>query len=402
MRIRHVAPPPTAPGPATGSRLRFWGAFYALLFLIAGTNLPTPLYHGLQQRFGFSSLTVTLLFAVYVAVLVPSLLFFGPLSDAVGRRRVLVPAVAVAALGSMVFALATDLTWLFGARLLQGVAVGAASGPLTAALNEAEPSGDRRRAALAATLASAGGLGAGPLLAGVLAQYGPAPYRLPFVVEIVLLVPALVAVALLPVGRPGAAWRPRRPSIPPAMRGTFGTSAAVSFLGFTVVGLFLTLVPAYVTGLSGSDNLALSGGAVALMLCCACGAQLLAYGKSTRVLQITGLALLATGSVLLAAAGAVSSLPLLGAATVLGGIGQGRLYLGSITEVNRAAPPHRSADVLSSFYVVGYFGVAVPVIGCGLLAQRTGLLHAVQLFTAVVAVLCLAALTVLRRRAHHA
>lgn len=401
MRIERVAPQAATPRPATGSRLRFRGVFYTLLLLIAGTNIPTPLYHGLQQRFGFSSLTVTLLFAVYVAVLVPSLLFFGPLSDAVGRRRVLVPAVAVAALGSVVFALATDLAWLFGARLLQGVAVGAASGPLTAALNEAEPTGDRRRAALAATLASAGGLGAGPLLAGVLAEYGPAPYRLPFVVEIVLLVPALVAVALLPADRPATAWRPRRPSIPPAVRGVFGTSATVSFLGFTVVGLFLTLVPAYVTGLSGSDNLALSGGAVALMLCCACAAQLLAYGGNAHTLQTSGLALLAMGSALLAAAGAVSSLPLLGAATVLGGVGQGRLYLGSITEVNRAAPQHRSADVLSSFYVVGYFGVAVPVIGCGLLALRTGLLHAVQSFTVIVAVLCLGALLVLHRRSRH-
>ncbi|MEU1827085.1 MFS transporter [Streptomyces abikoensis] len=382
----------------TGSRGRFWAIAYTLLFLLTGTNVPTPLYRGFQQQFGFSPLMVTLIFAVYVAALVPSLLIFGPLSDAIGRRKVLVPAVIVAALGSAAFAMATNVAWLFGARLLQGLAVGAASGALTAALNEAEPTGNRRRAALVSTVASVGGLGTGPLLAGILAQYAPAPYKLPFIVEIILLVPAFIAVLLLPAARPATKWRPRRPSIPPSVRGVFGTNGTAGFLAFTVVGLFLALVPTYVTKLSGSTNLALAGGAVTLMLACSCLAQLLSYGKQARILQITGLALLATGLVLLAVAGGISSLPLLLVATVIGGIGQGMAFLGSITEVNRTAPPDRHADVISSFYVVVYLGVGVPVIGVGLLARTIPLLQAVQWFSAVIAVLCLIDLIALSRR----
>ncbi|MER7025448.1 MULTISPECIES: MFS transporter [Streptomyces] len=382
-----------------GSRGRFWAIAYTLLFLLTGTNVPTPLYRGFQEKFGFSPLMVTLIFAVYVAALVPSLLIFGPLSDAIGRRKVLVPAVVVAALGSLAFALATNVTWLFGARLLQGLAVGAASGALTAALNEAEPTGNRRRAALVSTVASVGGLGTGPLLAGVLAQYAPAPYELPFLVEITLLVPAFLAMALLPTTLPTVKWRPRRPSIPPSVRGVFGTSGTASFLAFTVVGLFLALVPAYVTKLSGSHNLALAGGAVTLMLACSCLAQLAAYGGKARTLQITGLALLAVGLVLLAVAGGISSLALLLVATVIGGAGQGMAFLGSITEVNRTAPPGRHADVISSFYVVVYLGVGVPVIGVGFLARVISLLEAVQWFSAVVAVLCLIDLIALSRRA---
>ncbi len=201
------------------SRWRFWACAYTSLILLTGTNLPTPLYRGYQERFGFSPLTVTLIFATYVLVLVPSLLMVGPLSDAVGRRRVLLPAVGVAALGSLVFAAAEGTGWLFAARLLQGLAVGAASGALTAALTELEPRGDRRRAALVSTVVSVGGLGLGPLLAGVLAQYAPAPRVLPFMVELVLLVPAALAMASLPATGTGPArWRPRRPQLPAAVR----------------------------------------------------------------------------------------------------------------------------------------------------------------------------------------
>lgn len=86
---------------------------YALLMLLTGTNLATSLYRGYAARFGFSPLMVTLIFAAYVAVLIPSLLIAGPLSDTVGRRTVLLPTVAVAALGSLVFALASGTGWLF-------------------------------------------------------------------------------------------------------------------------------------------------------------------------------------------------------------------------------------------------------------------------------------------------
>jgi MFS family permease len=86
------------------------------------------LYAGYERSFGFSPLTVTLVFAVYVAALIPSLLVAGPLSDAVGRRRTLIPAVALALAGSVIFALAAGTAWLFAARIVQGVAVGTASG----------------------------------------------------------------------------------------------------------------------------------------------------------------------------------------------------------------------------------------------------------------------------------
>lgn len=112
---------------------RFWAVSYALLVLLTGTNLATPLYGTYERLFSFSAVMVTAIFAVYIAALIPSLLVTGPLSDAIGRRAVLGPAMIVAAAGAAVFALASSTAWLFAGRVIQGAAVGAASGALTAA-----------------------------------------------------------------------------------------------------------------------------------------------------------------------------------------------------------------------------------------------------------------------------
>lgn len=378
-------------------RWKFWATAYTLLILLTGTNLPTPLYRGYEERFGFSSLMVTLIFAAYVAVLIPALLIAGPLSDAIGRRRVLLPAVALAVFGSLAFAFATNVFWLFAARMLQGVALGAASGALTAALTELEPTGNRRRAALVSTVASVGGLGAGPVLAGFLAQYAPAPRVLPFLFEVALLMPAAATIFVLPATGPVTRWRPRRPRIPTSMRSVFATSGTASFLAFAVVGLFLTLIPTYVTALSGSANLLLAGGVVALMLTCSAVAQIAGYGRPAGTLALIGLPLLAIGLVLLAAAGIASSLALLLAATIVAGVGQGLVFLGGLTAVNNAAPADRHAEVLSSFYVIVYLGVGVPVLGVGLLVTVSSLLIAVQCFAGVAALLCLILLASLAR-----
>lgn len=380
--------------PSSVGRWRFWGAAYTLLILLTGTNLPTPLYRGYEARFGFSPLVVTLIFAAYVAVLIPVCC-----SPARSRTR---SAIAGAAAGG-----GRGRTGIAGLRPRRryGVAVRRpyAPGPrhrsglgsLTAALTELEPSGNRRKAALVSTVASVGGLGLGPVLAGLLAQYAPAPYVLPYAIEIALLIPAAAAVLALPATRSGKRWRPRRPGIPHAMRAVFATSGTAGFLAFAVIGLFLTLVPTYVATLSGSGNLLLGGAAVALMLACSALAQLIGYGRPARALELAGLPLLAAGLVLLALAGGVASLPLLLAATVIAGIGQGLVFLGGLTAVNQAAPAERRADVISSFYVIMYLGVGLPVIGVGLLAAAVGLLAAVQYFACVVAALCLMVLLAL-------
>lgn len=379
------------PGSRSGRRRLFWGIAFLYLVLLAGTNLPTPLYRGYEQAFHFSPLVVTLIFSAYVGALLPSLLLAGPLSDAIGRRRILLPSVAAAIFGAMCFALANGVGWLFAARAIQGIAVGAASGALTAALVELEPDGNRARAAMVSAMALFAGIGAGPLLSGALAQYMSDPLVLPYLVEIALLLLASVAIARLPGHPSRSRWRPRRPQVPPPIRRPFIIAGTLSFLAGTVTGLFLTLVPSYALTLTGSTNLGLAGAAVALMFAASAATQRLAYGQPEPVLRLGGLGLILTGFVLLIVAGSAASLALLLAATLTAGVGQGLAFLAAITGVNEIAPPERRADVLSSFYVVTYLGTGVPVIGVGFLATAIGLLTAVQYCAAVVAGACLAA-----------
>ncbi|MDN5727164.1 MAG: MFS transporter [Propionibacteriales bacterium] len=376
--------------------VRFWGLAYVLLILLTGTNLATPLYGLYQSRFGFAASTVTLVFAVYVGTLIPALLLAGPLADAVGRRAVLLPAVAVAALGAGIFAYADSTSMLFLGRAVQGLSVGAASGALTAAIADAEPSGDQRKASLVATAASVGGLGLGPLVAGLLAELTPWPLLAPFLFELLALAPAIFAVLAIPASRTRNRWRPTMPRPPAGGRGMFWMSAAASFLAFSVTGLFLALAPSYVQLLSGQRSLILAGAVVALMIGASVVAQLIGADRITPHSQVPGLVVLAVGLIALAVSGLWGSLPLLLVAAVVAGIGQGVVFLGGLGEITRLAPTEQRAAVVSAFYVMVYLGVGVPVIGVGILATFVELLTAVVVFSVVVAAGCLITAGVLR------
>lgn len=200
------------PGHASGRSYRSRPAFAVvtatLALLMVGPNLVTPLYPLYQETFHFSPLTTTAIYGIYVGTLVPSLLLFGPLSDAIGRRRVLYGGLVFGVVGSLVLATASGTLSLALGRLLQGISVGAASGAAAAALRETEPSDDRARAATVAAAAMVGGSAAGPLLAGLLIQYGPAPRVLSYALHIALL--AIIAVWLRVLHEPhrNGSWKP--------------------------------------------------------------------------------------------------------------------------------------------------------------------------------------------------
>ncbi|MBF6064415.1 MFS transporter [Nocardia terpenica] len=179
--------------PAPRTTAAFWTTAAALLTLIAGTEIPTPLYVLYRARFGLSNAMLTTVFAIYALALIPTLLIGGRLADRFGRRRLIIGGLLAAAAGSLLLSAADSTTWLLAGRAIQGVAVGAATGAATAALVELD--GPHRRAAAVATSAVAGGGAAGPLLSGLLAQYAPAPRTLSYLIETALL---LTLAATLP------------------------------------------------------------------------------------------------------------------------------------------------------------------------------------------------------------
>jgi len=144
-----------------------------LAIMFFGATLPTPLYPLYRFAFGFGGVTLTLIYAVYVLGNLVALLFFGRLSDQIGRRPATLPAIGVGIVSTLAFLLADGTVWLFAARILSGFATGLAAGAATAWLAELQPQGDKAVAASIASAANFAGLAVAPLLAGTLAQLAP-------------------------------------------------------------------------------------------------------------------------------------------------------------------------------------------------------------------------------------
>ena len=164
----------------------FWVVAAAFCVNLAFSAVPTPLYVIYQQRDHFSTLMITVVYAVYAIGVIASLFLGGHVSDWVGRRRVLVPALAVNVLSAVLFIAVPSLPGLIIARVVSGVSIGLTTGTATAYLAELHlgaggaPAGLRPQ--VVATAANLGGIGIGPLSAGLLAQFVPSPLVIPYVI----------------------------------------------------------------------------------------------------------------------------------------------------------------------------------------------------------------------------
>jgi MFS family permease len=357
------------------------------LVLMAGANLATPLYALYAAKFHFSSLVLTTVFATYAVVLVPALIFFGRLSDRFGRRPVILAGLAVAAVGLVLFSVADGTAWLYGARAVQGLAVGIIGGPATAALVELDPDGNRRRAALFAGLAQAGGSAAGPLAAGVLAQWAPDPLRLCYLVGIGATLLVALATLTLPRSRAGEErWQPQWPRVPSEIRGEFARVALVAAIAWASVALYLSIVPSYAASLAKTHSIALLAAVSALALLASCAAQVAAPRHTQRI----GLLVLAVGMLGLILAAPAHSLAILVVGSVLAGIGHGASFLDAQQDVNELAPEERRGEVTAAFIAAIYGVVASAVIGAGLLDTRFSLQASVAVVAAALAVAAVA------------
>ncbi|MDQ0988482.1 MFS family permease [Streptomyces sp. V2I9] len=250
------------------------------------------------------------------------------------------------------------------------------------------------RAGLAATAANMGGLGCGPLLAGLLAEYAPWPLRLPFVVHLALIALAAVLTWFLPetvasARLRGLRLRPRGLAVPSAMRGVFVTSALAGFAGFSLLGLFTAVAPAFVAETLDVHNLGLTGLVVFTVFLASTAGQALMGRVGERRALPGGCFVLAGGLVLVGASLLCASLPLLVAGALCGGLGQGLAFRGAVTAISAAAPAEHRAATVSAFFVIAYLGISLPVVGVGALTLAIGLRDAGLTFSACVLALAL-------------
>ncbi|WP_435058625.1 MFS transporter [Streptomyces sp. bgisy060] len=352
---------------------------------MTGTTLPTPLYPLYQEEFGFSELTVTVVYAVYAFGVIGVLLLAGNASDTIGRRPTLYGGLGFAAASALCFLFADGLAWLYAGRLLSGLSAGLFTGAATAYVMDLAPPGGGARATLVATAANMGGLGCGPLLAGVLAEYAPEPLLLPFAVHLALVAVSAVLLLGLPETvrerQPWGAVRPQRPALPMQVRAVFVPAAIASFAGFALFGVFTSISPTFLSRSLQVDNHAVSGLVVALAFFASIAGQLgVSRFGVARSLPL-GCAVLFAGLSFLAGALVASLLVLVVLAAVIGGAGQGLSFRAALSAVATGAPVEQRAAVISALFVVAYTGISIPVIGVGALSDPLGLEEAGLVFT---------------------
>ncbi|MFE3253767.1 MFS transporter [Streptomyces sp. NPDC059209] len=369
----------------------YLGAAVVFAIGMLGTTLPTPLYGLYREELGFSEFMVTVVFAVYAFGVIAVLLLAGNFSDQAGRRPVLFIGLGLSAASAVCFLAEGGLPFLFAGRLLSGFAAGLFSGAATATVMELAPPGREARAGLAATAANMGGLGCGPLLAGLLAQYAPSPLRLPFAAALALVAVGTVLTWFLPETVRHRTRRPRlHPQglkVPPQVRGVFAPAALAAFAGFSLLGLCTAVSPTFIATTLGESNLAVSGAVVfSVFLASTVGQSLMGRVGASAALPGGSLVLVA-GLVLVGASLFVESLPLLVVGVVCGGLGQGLAFRAAITAIGAAAPPESRGGTISTFFVVAYIGISLPVIGIGALTLVLELRTVGLIFTGCVAVL---------------
>jgi MFS family permease len=361
--------------PAEG---RYPVAVASIALLIAGVFMPTPLYQLYHREWGLTPSQISVVFAIYAASLIPSLLFLGGISDGIGRRKTLLIAIVIAALGSLAFAFASGLWWLIVARAFQGVALGIGLPTAVAAVREWMNDEMRPRAGTLAIVGTSVGSAFGALIAGVLAEYAPLPNTLAFLVYIVLLAGLAVAVASVPsCPHLGPASHREFPTIPRAIRRPFLIASGESFVGWATLAIFVSLLPSFLAQGLNVHNLLLGALIVADMMFGMLVASLTGRGLRNRTAIILALLGLGVGFWILLLSEPQHVYALLVLAIFIAGYGNGLSYLAGLNIVNTIAPPDHRAETLSAFLVVCYLGFSLPALGVGVAADYVGLYRAI-------------------------
>jgi MFS family permease len=366
------------------------------------SSLVSPLYVLYQEAFGFSELTLTLVYATYVAGNLCGLVFLGRLSDEIGRRPIALIAVALAAASAVLFLFAESTAWLFSARALGGLSVATASGATTAWLVELL-GGDRRRATLIATVANFTGIGIGPIAGGLLAQYAPWPLRLPFVAYAAALAPLAWAVARTPetvVRRAPivrGVFKPRL-GVPRGLLVDFIAPAATAFAVFALGGFYLALAPSLLKEDLRISSHLVSGSVIGELFVVSVIGMLATRKVDSDKGMIAALALVVPSVALLTSAQALGSLALLLAGSACAGLCVAIGYRASLELINAIAPADRRAEVASSYFIAVFAGNSLPVIGVGALATFWDPLAATIAFAATLTAFAALALVLTIRR----
>jgi MFS family permease len=381
---------PTAPAPPARRvrRLSLRASFALqvsiLVSLLTASSAPTPLYSVYRAEWGFSPITITVVFATYAIAVLVALLVVGKLSDHIGRRPVLIASLLVQLAALAVFLVATNVTDLVIARIVQGVSTGAAAGALGAALLDI----DQQRGTIANAVSPISGTATGSLLSGVFVQFLPSPTHLIYVALLGVFAVQLLGVVLMPetVTTKAGALGSLRPEIalPPAVRRPMLVAAPALVAVWSLGGFYASLGPTLVGALSGSNSFVLGGlSLTALAGAAAVSTYFVRDIAPQRLMVLASVALLAGMGGTLWSVEMGSTVGFF-VSTAVAGIGFGGGFQGALRLLLPLAHPHERAGVISAAYLVSYLALGAPAVGAGLLVDHIGLLTTTRDYTVFV------------------
>ena len=386
------------PGPAVPGRYRQPGGksqvllFGLLALCLAISALPSPLYGAYQREFGFSALTLTVIFAVYGVAALAALLVAGKLSDSIGRKPVLLTAQVMLLAGLQLFIAARSPWWLLAARALHGAAIGSIVATVGAALLDLRPA----RGAVIGRLtgiALTSGVTVGVLGGALLGQFAPRPLLTPYLVAGTAVLVTLAGTALMPEPLPArtALNLHIRPRVPAQIRGPFWFAAVSTGATWAVLGLYLSLAPGLADQAVGSRNLLVGGTIAAALTGTGAVAELFTRRADALRLTIGGDLLLGTALLASVAAVAAHSAWAIYLTAVVMGAGFGPAFSNSLRQLAAVIPAAQRGQVISAYYLVGYLSLAIPAVLAGLATTRFGLTHTYLAFGTAAAITCGAA-----------
>jgi len=380
----HLRPSPAAPAVTRPQgrlllpiSLTFYLQASIVVFFLAASSASTPLYALYQREWGFSTITTTIIFGVYAVAVLIALLVFGSLSDHIGRRPVLLTAIAVQALMMIGYATATGVPELLAIRVVQGLATGAAIAAVGAGMLDIS----RARGTLANSLAAPIGTGLGSIASGVLVQYLPAPTRLVYLVLLVIFVLQGLGVALMrETAELGTGARRTDAitslrvsfSVPRGVRSALLVAAPILLAAWALAGFYGSLGPSIVRNLTGQSS-PVQGGLPLFVLAIA-GAAAVAVLRSAgpRTVMSAGAAALVTGVGITLIGMRTGSPATFFAGTAVAGFGFGAGFQGAVRSVVPLAGPQERAGVLSIIYVISYLALGLPAVIAGFLVVHGG------------------------------
>jgi MFS family permease len=398
---------PVTPPVATRARVpgrmsrtaALWLNASILVTYLAASTAPSPLYALYREAWGFSALTLTLVFASYALALLGALLVFGSLSDHRGRREVVIGALVLEFLSIGVFRHASSVEWLFVARLVQGAATGVATSALSAGILDI----DRERGSLLNSVSPLFGMGLGALGAGVLAEFAPAPTRLVFDVLGVILAAQTLAAFWLPETvsrRPGAlaAMKPRL-AVPQRAWPTLWQVLPVNTAQWALGGFYSSLGPSLARIVTGVHSPTLGGGVVAALVMSGAVAVMFMRRRPARVALVFGTVALVVGVGVTLAGVQLHASAAFFAGSVIAGLGFGSAFNGTLRSLVPLAEAHERAGLMSTYFVLSYLAFSVPAIAAGLVAGQIGLQAASVGYGGLLVALGCVALALMARRA---